>query len=301
MAYNSYLDQFLMFYSQSDFGNGLTRGLETELAQRTYVETRLDKVLTKAILDNHFHLVILTGNAGDGKTSFIQKVEEAAKHRGATVTRKGTLGASFQLGGREYETLYDGSVDADMNLSRGDILDTDSTLLSDQDSDEYCESCGRPMVLKRGRFGQFYACTGSPDCNVTKPVGRWDNRQLLQDFFRPFEGEQPPSGEFCKIVALNEGKLREFFTQSTKHRWLSTVLLDHPQADKALPEGLALINLNLRSVVDAAEEPTDCLFDRILDRYVAPEFWQVCETCAARYRCPVKLMLIHSALCRLET
>ena len=39
VAYNSFLDQFLMFYSQADAGNGLTRSLEDPLARRTYVPT----------------------------------------------------------------------------------------------------------------------------------------------------------------------------------------------------------------------------------------------------------------------
>lgn len=33
---------------------------------------------------------------------------------------------------------------------------------------ETCEDCGKPMVLKRGRFGQFLACTGYPDCKTTR-------------------------------------------------------------------------------------------------------------------------------------
>jgi predicted HTH transcriptional regulator len=37
--------------------------------------------------------------------------------------------------------------------------------------EEYCENCGRPMVLKKGRFGTFFACTGYPDCKTTKPIG----------------------------------------------------------------------------------------------------------------------------------
>ena len=40
--------------------------------------------------------------------------------------------------------------------------------LTEQDAEEYCENCGRPMVLKRGRFGQFMACTGYPDCKTTR-------------------------------------------------------------------------------------------------------------------------------------
>lgn len=42
---------------------------------------------------------------------------------------------------------------------------------SEQDEAEYCENCGRPMVLKKGRFGQFYACSGYPDCKTTKQIG----------------------------------------------------------------------------------------------------------------------------------
>jgi hypothetical protein len=231
MAYNRYLDEFLMFYSQSERGNGLTRGLDTALARRTYVDTKLDRVLADAILANHFRLVVLTGNAGDGKTSFIQKIEEAAQKQGAQIEKRETLGASFQLNGRKYETLYDGSVDANPH-------------------------------------------TG--------------NHELLQDFFKPFEGDKPPKDDTCKVIALNEGKLREFFSQSTKHPWLSAVLLNHLQDQKPLPNDTALVNLNLRSVVDAEEQLTNCLFDRVMDRFVAPEFWQACETCPARYRCPVK-------------
>jgi DNA topoisomerase-1 len=33
-----------------------------------------------------------------------------------------------------------------------------------------CEKCGRPMVLKRGRFGEFMACSGYPECRNTKKI-----------------------------------------------------------------------------------------------------------------------------------
>lgn len=37
-------------------------------------------------------------------------------------------------------------------------------------SDEVCEKCGKPMAIKDGRFGQFLACTGYPECKNTKPI-----------------------------------------------------------------------------------------------------------------------------------
>jgi DNA topoisomerase-1 len=52
-----------------------------------------------------------------------------------------------------------------------DLPDVDKVDLSEQGDEEYCENCGRPMVLKKGRFGTFYACTGYPDCKTTKPIG----------------------------------------------------------------------------------------------------------------------------------
>jgi DNA topoisomerase-1 len=35
---------------------------------------------------------------------------------------------------------------------------------------DVCEKCGKPMALKRGRYGAFLACTGYPSCRNTRPV-----------------------------------------------------------------------------------------------------------------------------------
>jgi DNA topoisomerase-1 len=37
-------------------------------------------------------------------------------------------------------------------------------------SGEVCDECGRPMVVKRSRYGLFLACTGYPECKATKPL-----------------------------------------------------------------------------------------------------------------------------------
>ena len=39
---------------------------------------------------------------------------------------------------------------------------------TDEPTDEVCEKCGKPMVIKNGRFGKFLACTGFPECKSTK-------------------------------------------------------------------------------------------------------------------------------------
>jgi DNA topoisomerase-1 len=42
--------------------------------------------------------------------------------------------------------------------------------LKDEPTDEICVNCGKPMVIKTGRFGRFISCTGYPECKTTKPI-----------------------------------------------------------------------------------------------------------------------------------
>ena len=42
--------------------------------------------------------------------------------------------------------------------------------LQDKETDVVCELCGRNMVIKRGRFGEFLACPGYPECKNAKPM-----------------------------------------------------------------------------------------------------------------------------------
>ncbi len=42
--------------------------------------------------------------------------------------------------------------------------------IPDEETDEVCEKCGKPMVIKHGRFGKFMACSGYPDCKNTKKI-----------------------------------------------------------------------------------------------------------------------------------
>ena len=49
---------------------------------------------------------------------------------------------------------------ASKNINKIDITKT---------SDETCPNCGRPMLIKVGRFGKFLACSGYPECKTTKP------------------------------------------------------------------------------------------------------------------------------------
>jgi DNA topoisomerase-1 len=79
--------------------------------------------------------------------------------------------------------------------------------LSEQDAEEYCENCGRVMVLKKGRFGQFYACSGYPDCKTTKQIGGTQKKSDV-----PLEEKCP---QCANNLVLKNGRFGEFTACST--------------------------------------------------------------------------------------
>ena len=67
-----WLASLLQSYPGSRWGNRETRGLDTDFAADTYVETNLEETLLRDIRERRVRLVILCGNAGDGKTALLQ-------------------------------------------------------------------------------------------------------------------------------------------------------------------------------------------------------------------------------------
>ena len=228
MTNNPNVDSFLTIYSQSDRSTGGTRGYDPE----TYVETKLDRNLIPRILTPKTKLVILTGNAGDGKTAFIQHVEKLTEDQGASVSKRTDNGCTFTLKDVNYQTLYDGSQDFEGTA----------------------------------------------------------NDAVLAAFFHEMEGEKPPEGAFTKVIAINEGKLRDFILNKPQYRWLGKQVHHYLDYSGFKPhDSLVFVNLNIRSVVDNAEDDTS-IFDLLLDRFLKPSFWELCATtqCEDAENCPLR-------------
>jgi DNA topoisomerase I len=51
---------------------------------------------------------------------------------------------------------------------QGNIVPQERQALSTEPTDEVCEKCGKPMVRRRSRFGEFLGCSGYPDCDGIK-------------------------------------------------------------------------------------------------------------------------------------
>ncbi|UFH45344.1 protein kinase [Flavobacterium galactosidilyticum] len=224
------VDYVNSLYSQSKYGNFGTRvNIKTsELDDETYTPTKLDKTLLPAIIDGKYKLVIITGNAGDGKTAFVKKIEQNPSVKNIHHFEHNN-GARFMINGVNYESNYDGSQD------EKDI----------------------------------------------------DNTAVLEKFFNPFENllnyNRAPEG---RIIAINEGRLVEFLTTSTKHKKLSKSIEDYfyEEGNVDLPEGILVINLNLRSVV-SDNDAIGSLFKKQVKQLTRKELWRNCEGCDLANSC----------------
>ncbi len=226
---NPFVSYLRTLYSQSQQSNAGTRGLD-ERGEKLYIKTLLDRELAPAVFDGEFQLVIITGNAGDGKTAFLQKMEKRAENLGAEVREnEAGNGAQFEIDGWTFRSNYDGSQD------EGDTTNT----------------------------------------------------AVLNDFFDPYSGsdnEGWPTQE-TRLIAINEGRLIDFLEEKKDRFEYLRRCVDRGLATGRPENGVAVVNLNLRSVTAAGPDTEDSIFKRLLDRFTKPEFWAACESCPLSDKC----------------
>ncbi len=95
----------------------------------------------------------------------------------------------IELGHRDWrETLSDFYTDFDKSLKKAEEnFEGKRVKIPDEKTDQVCEVCGKPMVIKIGKYGKFLACTGFPECTntkrlVTETVGKcpYCGKKILQ-------------------------------------------------------------------------------------------------------------------------
>ena len=77
-------------------------------------------------------------------------------------------------------------------------------------TEEICDKCGKPMVIKWGRFGHFLACSGYPDCRNTREIQNYQDKDSADpDAFQNEECEK------CgRAMVLKKGKYGQFLACS---------------------------------------------------------------------------------------
>lgn len=117
-----------------------------ELDQRRFVPTMIGEAVDKLLRENFEDIVDIDFTAN--MESNLDDIEEGSKKW------KDVISDFYK--GLEKELEH--------------VKEIERIKLPEEQTDEICENCGKPMVIKYGRFGKFMACSGYPECKTTKAI-----------------------------------------------------------------------------------------------------------------------------------
>jgi DNA topoisomerase-1 len=122
---------------------------------------------------------------------------------------------------REFQSKFD----VDLEKARVNMRDVKREAIP---TDQVCDKCDKPMVLKWGRFGQFIACSGYPECKNTREIaGAETETEVARDGMpaaakiakiktepNPIEAEADPCEKCGKSMVLRRGRFGQFLACS---------------------------------------------------------------------------------------
>jgi DNA topoisomerase-1 len=121
---------------------------------------------------------------------------------------------------REFQKKFE----SDLERARTEMRDVKREAIP---TDQVCEKCGKTMVLKWGRFGQFIACSGYPECKNTRdlsPTGEPDTSDRSMPAAAkvakvkaepdPIEAEADPCEKCGRPMVLRRGRFGPFLACS---------------------------------------------------------------------------------------
>jgi DNA topoisomerase-1 len=92
-----------------------------------------------------------------------------------------------------------------LKQKEGEVNKSDITT---EATDEICPECAKPLVVKLGKFGKFFACTGYPECKYIRPLDK-DKKEVAEPVFSEEKCEKCGSqmlirdGRFGKYLACS--------------------------------------------------------------------------------------------------
>jgi serine/threonine protein kinase len=188
-----WLLNLLQSYPGSRWGNRETRGLDTPFAASTYVETSLERTLERDIRDRRVRLVILCGNAGDGKTALLQHLAGRlglGKRPSSERILKGKLGDGLKV-----RMNLDGSA-AWKGRSADELLDD---FLSPFQDGPPAQDIIHLLAINDGRLLEWIESVEARRGGQQTPLSR-ELSELLQ-------GQAASMGSHIRFVSLNERSL----------------------------------------------------------------------------------------------
>ncbi|QBD82561.1 hypothetical protein EPA93_43970 [Ktedonosporobacter rubrisoli] len=226
---NPWVNKLRSLYRNSLLGNENNRGLDNDFVRDTYVDTGLDSELLPLLFKVKPRVIFLSGNPGDGKTAFLERVRQHISQSGGKEVKSDKSGWEWHYQGHVYRSCYDAS-----EANRG------------QSADE----------------------------------------QLSQKL-AGLEGEEQATIPLTVLVAINDGRLLDFFSRyRQRFGWLSRQLSVKGPELKDRPAWL--IDLKKRAFVALPESDGLSIFQEILLSLLDIDNWQICQGCSAKAICPIR-------------
>jgi serine/threonine protein kinase len=188
---NSAVDSIRNLYRGSEIGNSDNRGLDDSFAHLTYVQTALDKHLISRIVDGSIKILLLTGNPGDGKTSFLVKVRDALKNEGAQLISNPEDKTKWILSHKGK------TITAILDASEGD---------EQQDSDGKLDEAIRPVIFGKGDHVALVAINDGRLIKYFKDRSFDFGEEVSRDFISQARGDDPRREDFV-VVDLKKRSL----------------------------------------------------------------------------------------------
>ena len=188
-----WLRSLLQSYPGSRWGNRETRGLDSGFAKDTYVPTPLEDSLLDDIRNRRVRLVILCGNAGDGKTALLQHLAQElglGRHTSSERILKGRV-----ANGSNVQMNLDGSA-AWKGKSADEILDE---FLKPFQQGPPTEDIVHLLAINDGRLLEW----------IGGVAGRLDvdETPLTTSLYQLLHREATPAPPHIRFISLNERSL----------------------------------------------------------------------------------------------
>lgn len=117
--------------------------------------------------------------------------------------------------------------------------------------------------------------------------GDRQNDDVLREFFAPYAGSDAskwPQHD-VRLIAINEGRLVDFLSAEKSRFPLLTEIVLRGLGTGVPQHRVAVVNLNLRSVVADVPTAEGSLLERLIRRMTNEKFWKPCQNCDLNDRC----------------
>ena len=273
-----WLRSLLQSYPGSRWGNRETRGLDSAFAEETYVETPLEAALHNDLRARRIRLVVLCGNAGDGKTALLQHLAGQFGLERRTSSERVLEGQTDD--GLHVRMNLDGSASW-QRRSADDLLDE---LLAPFRNGPPAEDIAHLLAINDGRLLEWIERVERREGETPLTLALYEALQRVQQDRTPAATDDEGGEDAGEAGgdAAEDGEDAGDVAENAAPRL-------------ARDAHIRFVNLNQRSLVGGVTADGTGIETGFLERLVnhlyggsrAPEIWSPCATCSAQDRCSV--------------